>query len=113
MHDDLNVAAAIGELNRWTSELASPGAAEAGALRDVDGVLGVLELERPAAAQSDIGVFAAGVEANSAIETKLRERRDARAARDFRRSDAIRDELATMGYAIKDLPGGKVEVRRA
>jgi len=43
----------------------------------------------------------------------LRRRRDARAAKDFKASDAIRDQLASMGLAIKDMPGGKVEVRRA
>ena len=38
--------------------------------------------------------------------------RAARAAKNFKRSDEIRDELAAMGYAIKDVAGGKVEVRR-
>jgi cysteinyl-tRNA synthetase len=46
------------------------------------------------------------------VIAKLEERRAARAAKDFKRSDQIRDELAAMGYAIKDVAGGKVEVRR-
>ena len=36
----------------------------------------------------------------------------AKQAKDFATSDAIRDELAGMGYAIKDVAGGKVEVSR-
>ena len=68
--------------------------------------------ERPAAATTDIGLFAPGVAPDPAVIAKLVERRDARAAKNFGRSDEIRDELAAMGYAIKDAPDGKVEVRR-
>ncbi len=42
----------------------------------------------------------------------LEMRRDARADKDFARADSIRDRLAEMGYAIKDAPGGRVEVSR-
>jgi cysteinyl-tRNA synthetase len=62
---------------------------------------------------SEIGVYAPGVTPDAAVEQLLRERRDARAAKDFKASDQIRDRLAQLGYAIKDMPGGKVEVRRA
>jgi cysteinyl-tRNA synthetase len=30
----------------------------------------------------------------------------------FKASDAIRDQLSALGYAIKDVPDGKVEVSR-
>jgi len=40
------------------------------------------------------------------VETKLAERAEARAAKDFARSDAIRDELAALGVIIKDGPDG-------
>ncbi len=79
----------------------------------MDWVLGVVFVESTRSTETSLGVFAPGVEPSPEVEAKLRERRDARAARDFKRSDAIRDELAAMGYAIKDLAGGKVEVRRA
>ena len=43
----------------------------------------------------------------------MAKRAAARTAKDFAASDAIRDELAKQGYAIKDVAGGKVEVSRA
>ena len=56
--------------------------------------------------------FAAGVESSPEVEALLIRRRDARAAKDFKASDQIRDQLAAIGYAIKDMAGGKVEVKR-
>ena len=38
----------------------------------------------------------------AAIEARLAERREARAAKDFARSDAIRDELAAAGVEVMD-----------
>jgi cysteinyl-tRNA synthetase len=113
MNDDLNIAAAIGLLNSWTGNVAEPSAADAAFMHQLDGVLGVLGLERPETVSNDIGVFAAGLNPDPSVEDLLRKRRDARAAKDFKASDLIRDQLAAMGYAIKDMAGGKVEVRRA
>jgi len=112
LHDDLNIAGAIAAVNTLVSAVAEPGAEDVAIMREFDSVLGVLELDRAAATVSDIGVFA-GVEPSPEVSAKLEERRAARAAKDFKKSDAIRDELAKMGYAIKDVAGGKVEVRRA
>ena len=42
----------------------------------------------------------------AAVEDLLDQRRAARAARDFQRADAIRDQLASMGIAIEDGPQG-------
>ncbi len=112
MHADLNIAEAIASVNSWIGERGPGTNADAEILRIVDGVLGVLSLDRPAATQSDIGLFAPGVPADPAVEALLRQRRDARAAKDFKASDAIRDQLAAMGYAIKDAKDGKVEVSR-
>jgi len=42
----------------------------------------------------------------AAVEEKLRARAEARRAKDFARSDALRDELLAMGVAIKDGPSG-------
>ena len=43
---------------------------------------------------------------SSRVEALIEARRAARAARDFARADAIRDELAAMGVAIEDGPQG-------
>jgi len=111
LHDDLNIAGAIGALNAWTNSIDDPTRADAEALRLVDQVLGVLSLERTASTQTDIGVFV-GVDPSAEVEALLAERRDAKKAKDFARADAIRDQLAGQGLAIKDVAGGKVEVSR-
>jgi cysteinyl-tRNA synthetase len=41
------------------------------------------------------------------IEAKVKERNDARAAKDFTKGDAIRAELAEKGVELKDVPGGR------
>lgn len=112
LHEDLNIAGAIGVVNKWVAEAEAPTRGDAELMGQVDSVLGLLERERPAAAQTSIGIFAPGIEPDPAVIAKLEERRAARAGKDFKRSDAIRDELAAMGYEIKDAAGGKVEVRR-
>lgn len=113
MNADLNVSGSIGALNSWMSRVETPGRGDAAMVMEFDRVLGILERERPRAAETDIGVFAPGVTPDPAVISLLVQRRDARAAKNFARSDEIRDELAAMGYAIKDLSGGRVEVRRA
>ena len=113
LHNDLNIAGAIGAFNQWLGLIDLPTAGDADLIREFDAILGVLMLDRPAAATTSIGLFAPGLTPDPAVIALLEQRRDARAARDFKQSDAIRDQLAAMGYAIKDAAGGKVEVRRA
>ncbi len=112
LHEDLNVAGALGALNAWAGSLATPTARDAAAMRGIDAVLGVLALDRPASVQTEIALFAPGVTPDPAVESILRERQKARAAKDFKLSDVLRDQLAGMGYQIKDVAGGKVEVSR-
>ncbi len=112
MHDDLNISAAIASLNTYVSAVETPCAEDVAVLAVLDGVLGVLALERPIAAATEIGVWANGLVPDETVEALLVQRRDARAAKDFKASDAIRDQLSLLGYAIKDRAGGKVEVSR-
>jgi cysteinyl-tRNA synthetase len=42
------------------------------------------------------------------IDALMRERDDARAARDFARADAIRDDLTARGVKLEDTPSGTV-----
>ncbi len=110
LHEDLNIAGAIAAVNTFTST--APSAAGAALMRVFDGVLGVLELAQASSAQTDIGVFI-GCDPDAAVIAKLNDRVAAKKAKDFAKSDAIRNELAALGYAIKDVAGGKVEVRKA
>lgn len=112
LEDDLNIAGAIAALNTWTSQIASPSPRHAAVMRLIDDVLGVMTLERPKAHDTEIGLFLGGLSPDPAVIAKLVQRRQARLDKDFLRSDQIRDELAAMGFNIKDAPGGKVEVTR-
>lgn len=44
----------------------------------------------------------------SSVDAKIEERAAVRAAKDFKRSDELRDELAAMGIAVSDTPTGAV-----
>lgn len=109
--DDLNIAGATGALNAWMSGVTAPTQADGALLREFDGVFGVLGLEKKAEATTEIGVWI-GCEPDAAVAAKLEERVNAKKAKDFARSDAIRAEVLALGYQIKDVAGGKVEVRK-
>jgi len=100
--DDLNMAAAWGEVFKWVTETnkriadnSLPPAEAAAALaawEKIDSVLGVgtkLEAEAPAE-------ILALADARTA----------AKKARDFKRADAIREELKSKGWVIEDTPKG-------
>ncbi|MBU6412119.1 MAG: cysteine--tRNA ligase [Planctomycetes bacterium] len=112
MHDDLNIALALAELNGFTSSISNPTTGDAETFRGCESTLAILSLPRPAAQTTSIAAYAPGVTPSDEIESLLAQRRDARAAKDFKKSDEIRDALAARGLAIKDIAGGKVEVSR-
>ncbi len=102
LDDDLNVAGAWGvifdwvrDTNRRLAENALDAAAAAGALATwerMDAVFGV-------GAPAEVAVPAD-------ITALLEARQAARKAKDFKRSDAIRDELKAKGWVIEDTPKG-------
>ena len=125
MHDDLNIAEAIAEVNtyvaglgtmtdltRHTKDSRAEAARVVATLTAIDDVLAVLDRPVLASQTTSLGVYGPGVTPAPEIEAKLAERAQARASKDFASSDRIRDELAAMGLAIKDSAGGKVEVSR-
>ena len=97
--DDLNTPQALAELSLLADAARQSGSAEAkAALLGGGALLGLLQQDAEAWFKH------AGGEAIDAarIDALLEERRAARADRDFRRADAIRDELATMNITIED-----------
>jgi cysteinyl-tRNA synthetase len=103
LEDDLNISAALAplfdlvrDLNTRVAarSLSSADAARAVLLlRELDGVLGVLDDDAP--------------ELSPALAALLEARAAARAARDWSRSDALRDELAAGGITVEDTPDGQ------
>lgn len=88
-----------------------------GAIHLIDNILGIIftpfaNKKLGETTQTEIGVFLDGIMPSVEIEAQLARRAEARKAKDFATSDAIRDELSALGYAIKDVAGGKVEVSR-
>jgi cysteinyl-tRNA synthetase len=107
MDDDFNTAAAVGMLfdavkliNTWLKdhdELPAVffDAAEA-TLRKFDDILGVIGIESENAKDERAGE----------IERLIEERDAARSAKDFARSDEIRDSLLAQGIVLEDTPHG-------
>ena len=103
MDEDLNVSGAWGHVFEWVratnkaiAENAISAEAAAGHLaawEKLDSVLGV-------------GAKAAAAEVPAELLQLLEERQAARKAKDFKRSDAIRDELKAKGWVIEDTPKG-------
>jgi cysteinyl-tRNA synthetase len=102
MDEDLNISGGWGVVFDWVRDTnkrlasgsltAAEAAAALAAWSRVDGVLG-------------IGAKAEA-EAPPELLALLDERQAARKAKDFKRSDAIRDELKSKGWAIEDTPKG-------
>lgn len=102
MDDDLNTADAISaifelvaDVNKIITKKPAKSVCEecAKAIRELGAVLGLL--------QGGSG------EADDDIQAILAERADARANKDWAKSDELRDKLRDMGYAVKDTPQGQ------
>ena len=100
MSDDLNTPLALTAFEEVLAAKKIDPAAKRAAIAEMDAVLGLDLLDltradlrlRPATAELD----------EDDIEDALDRRRDARAAKDFSRSDAIRDELVAQGIEVMD-----------
>ncbi|HYV28368.1 MAG TPA: DALR domain-containing protein, partial [Candidatus Eisenbacteria bacterium] len=103
MDEDLNVSAGWAVLFDWvrdtnralaTSQLSSSQAAAAlAAWQKIDSVFGIGHKAHPD-------------EAPPEIVQLLEDRQAARKAKDFKRADALRDELKAKGWVIEDTPKG-------
>jgi len=105
MDDDFNTPQALGVLFEMTNALnrlegRSPAEFVAGA-RSLGSMLGVLGLDEAGPASADVPA-----ELNAQIVGLIRARADARGARDWKRADALREELARLDVTVKDTPQG-------
>jgi cysteinyl-tRNA synthetase len=102
LDEDLNISGAWGAVFEWVRQTnrqlaansldAAAAAAARAAWERVDAVLGV-------------GIVSE-TEVPAELSALLAERQAARAARDFKRADAIRNELKAKGWVIEDTPTG-------
>ena len=109
LDDDLNIAGALGVIFSWAKELfglldehnlSYDAAQEAlAALNKYDSILGVI-------------YFNAADSLSEEIETMIRERDQAREARDWATADRIREQLLTRGIILEDTPTGTVWKKR-
>ncbi len=105
--DDLNTPGAIAELHRLGDALAGAENPTEAAQRKAEllaagDLLGILQQDPIEWFQGDTGDGAT----TEWVEERIAERQSARKARDFARSDAIRDELATAGIQLEDTAEG-------
>ncbi len=110
--DDLNIAPALAaafDLTRGANRMADENRlSRAGAekilacFRDFDRVIACFEVDavrESSAVPEEVTALAAA-------------RAEARKAKNFAESDRLRDELAKLGYAVKDIPGGNWELKK-
>ena len=117
--DDFNTPRAMAQVFELVSEANRdevPGAPEA--VKEMLGLLGLdsLAMEKPVEGSASAGIglaVSAEGEALSLAEVLMQEREQARAAKDFERADAIRDELAEMGWEVRDSADGPRLVPKA
>ena len=98
--DDLNTPKAVAQLHAMFDDAREGACDDApGRFKRAANLLGLLQLSHAEwEAQKRVGL----VIDDALVDAKIAERLAARAAKDWARSDAIRDELAAMGIALKD-----------
>jgi cysteinyl-tRNA synthetase len=126
MDDDLNISKAWGVVFQWVRGLnrliaerrlsAEQAATAFGTWRELDKVLGLeLTLKTPLRMSEVRGIVPSGILADTAGEEQaptevkhlLMQRMQARAAKNFKLADAIRDQLKARGWVVKDTPQGQ------
>ena len=109
MNDDFNTAEACAvlfdlarDINRLRDSDLSAAAGLAGRLRELGGLLGVLQLE----AEDFLQAGAEGRVNAADVDALIQARLQARASKNWAESDRIRDQLTAMGVVLEDGKGG-------
>lgn len=120
MDEDLNVAGAWGAVFEWVKEtnrkLSAGSVTPAQAvvsLNEWDSVNSVLGIRQPIRGHLNVTLADVTLKSTATVDNVspellalLEERQAARKARDFKRADAIRDELKAKGWVIEDTAKG-------
>jgi cysteinyl-tRNA synthetase len=109
LSDDLNTPMALAEMHKLAESARKGDLAAAQSLHDSGKWLGVLAVGLESSSRAAVGQAAVEllpIEFQSEVNAKLEARKLARARKDFKESDRIRDELAAMGVVIKDSKDG-------
>ncbi|MGP4123505.1 MAG: cysteine--tRNA ligase [Sodalis sp. (in: enterobacteria)] len=116
MDDDFNTPKAYSilfkiarEVNRLKSEQPAAAPGMAATLRQLAGVLGLLEQDPAAFLQQDSG---SNADQDTAIIALIQKRNDARKAGQWALADKIRDKLTALGIVLKDNPESTTWRRR-
>jgi cysteinyl-tRNA synthetase len=92
--NDFNTPFALAQLSEWITAAGSNGAEGDEELREMLGVLGLESLLSP------------DEEAPENVRGLAEERMTVRSLRDFAAADRLRDEIAAMGWEVRDVAGG-------
>ncbi len=110
MDDDFNTPVAVAvlfdlarDINRLRDSDSTQAAGLAGLLRQLAGILGLLDRDAHTFLQ---GAVAAGGPASADIEAQIAARTAAKRAKNFAESDRIRDALKAQGVILEDIAGG-------
>jgi cysteinyl-tRNA synthetase len=109
LSDDLNTPMALAEMHKLAESARKGDLAAAQSLHDSAKWLGIVDMSLESSSDLASIAQAAGQlmpELKSKVEELLKIRTAARARKDFKESDRIRDELAAMGVTIKDSKEG-------
>lgn len=102
LNDDLNISAALGhlfEVIRETNRLLDQGALSAADSKAL--------LDWWARVDSVLGFAPETIEVPTEVLALLEERKQARSSKDWAGSDRIRDEIARLGWQVKDTKEGQ------
>jgi cysteinyl-tRNA synthetase len=120
MNDDFNTPVAIAELQRFRGEvnklleigLSKKSRERARELfRSLGAVLGLFQLEKWRFIVDLSGVGISGL-TDAEVETKIKERNEARRRKDFKKADEVRDLLKSNDIIIEDRPDGTTRWKR-
>ena len=102
LDEDLNISGAWGAVFEWISEINRQLAAKTLSASDASAALAAWER-----VDAVLGIGAAApVDVPAEITTLMDARQEARRTKDFKRADAIRNELKSKGWVIDDTPKG-------